>query len=86
MSFNPAREMRVSFENELIEKAMQASLTRVEIVKNMPDKNHRIINLNINAGDHHPPIMHAQSTIDEICGNKCAFCRNREEQNNSYSV
>jgi predicted secreted protein len=43
---------------------MQAFLARVEIVKkNMPDKNHRIINLNINTGDYHLPVMHAQRTM-----------------------
>jgi len=64
MSFSPTTETRVRFENELIEEAMQAFLARVEIVKkNMPDKNHRIINLNINAGGYHPPVMHAQRTM-----------------------
>jgi len=46
MSFNPTRETRVRFENELLEEAMQAFLERVEIVKkHMPVKNHRIIPL-----------------------------------------
>lgn len=64
MGFSPTTETRVRFENELIEEAMQAFLARVEIVKkNMPDKNHRIINLNINTGDYHLPVMHAQRTM-----------------------
>ena len=64
MSFSPTRETRVKFENELIEEAMQAFLARVEIIKkNMPDKNYRIINLNINTGGYRPPVMHAQRTM-----------------------
>ncbi|MCH8163429.1 MAG: SIMPL domain-containing protein [Proteobacteria bacterium] len=64
MSFNPTSVTRVRFENELIEEAMQAFLARVEIVKkNMPVKNHRIINLNINASGYHPPVIHAQRTM-----------------------
>ncbi|MEE9575446.1 MAG: SIMPL domain-containing protein [Gammaproteobacteria bacterium] len=61
MSFNPSKETRTNFENELIEEAMQAFLARVEIVKkHMPVKNQRIINLNINTGGFRPPVMHAQ--------------------------
>ncbi len=64
MSFSPTTETRVRFENELIEEAMQAFLARVEIVKkNMPVKNHRIINLNINAGSNQPPVIFAQRTM-----------------------
>jgi len=64
MSFSPTTETRVRIENELIEEAMQAFLARVEIVKkNMPEKNHRIINLNINTGGYRPPIVHAQRTM-----------------------
>jgi predicted secreted protein len=64
MSFVPTTETRVTIENELIEEAMQAFLARVEIVKkNMPDKNHRIINLNINAGGYRPPVVHAQRSM-----------------------
>jgi len=64
MSFVPTTETRVRIENELIEEAMQAFLARVEIVKkNMPDKNHRIINLNINAGGYRPPVVHAQRSM-----------------------
>ena len=64
MSFSPTTETRVRFENELIEEAMQAFLARVEIIKkNMPEKNHRIINLNINTGGYRPPIVHAQRTM-----------------------
>lgn len=64
MSFSPTTETRVKFENELIEEAMQAFLARVEIIKkSMPEKNHRIINLNINTGGYRPPIVHAQRTI-----------------------
>jgi len=61
MSFSPTTETRVRFENELIEEAMQSFLARVEIVKkNMPNKNYRIINLNINTGGYRPPVMHMQ--------------------------
>jgi len=64
MSFVPTTETRVTIENELIEEAMQAFLERVEIVKkNMPGKNHRIINLNINSGGYRPPVVHAQRTM-----------------------
>ena len=64
MSFSPTTETRVKFENELIEEAMQAFLARVEIIKkNMPEKNHRIINLNINTGGYRPPVVHAQRTM-----------------------
>ena len=64
MSFNPTRETRVRFENELLEEAMQAFLARVEIVKkHMPVKNHRIINLNINTGGYRPPVIHAQRAM-----------------------
>ncbi len=64
MSFSPTTETRVRIENELIEEAMQAFLARVEIIKkNMPEKNHRIINLNINTGGYRPPIVHAQRTM-----------------------
>ncbi len=64
MSFSPTTETRVRFENELIEEAMQTFLARVEIVKkNMPVKNHRIINLNINAGRNQPPVIVAQRTM-----------------------
>ena len=64
MSFVPTTETRVTIENQLIEEAMQAFLERVEIVKkNMPDKNHRIINLNINAGGYRPPVVHAQRSM-----------------------
>ncbi len=64
MSFNPTRETRVRFENELLEEAMQAFLARVEIVKkHMPVKNHRIINLNINTGGYRPPVVHAQMAM-----------------------
>ena len=64
MSFVPTTETRVRIENELIEEAMQAFLARVEIVKkNMPDKNHRVINLNINAGGYRPPVVHAQRAM-----------------------
>jgi predicted secreted protein len=69
MSFVPTTETRVRIENELIEEAMQAFLARVEIVKkNMPDKNHRIINLNINAGGYRPPIVLAQRTMMKSMG------------------
>jgi predicted secreted protein len=64
MSFVPTTETRVTIENELIEEAMQAFLARVDIVKkNMPDKNHRIITLNINAGGYRPPVVHAQRSM-----------------------
>ncbi len=64
MSFVPTTETRARIENELIEEAMQAFLSRVEIVKkNMPDKNHRIITLNINAGGYRPPVVHAQRSM-----------------------
>ena len=64
MSFVPTTETRVRIENELIEEAMQAFLSRVEIVKkNMPDKNYRIINLNINTGGYRPPERHAQRAM-----------------------
>lgn len=64
MSFVPTTETRVTIENELIEEAMQAFLARVEIVKkNMPDKNHRIIKLNINTGGHRPPVVRAQRAM-----------------------
>jgi len=43
---------------------MQAFLARVEIVKkNMPLKNHRIINLNITTDDYRPPVVHAQRSM-----------------------
>ncbi len=62
MIFSPTTKTRVKFENELIEEAMQAFMARVEIVKkNMPKKNHRIINLNINTKKgYRPSSMHAQ--------------------------
>ena len=64
MSFSPTTETRVRIENELIEEAMQAFLARVEIVKkNMPDKNYRIIELNINTGGYRPPVVHAQRAM-----------------------
>lgn len=64
MSFNPTKETRTNFENELIEEAMQAFLARVEIVKkHMPLKNQRIINLNINTGGYRPPVVHEQRTM-----------------------
>ena len=64
MSFNPTKETRVNYENELIEEAMQAFLARVDIVKkHMPEKNQRIINLNINTGGYRPPVMHAQRAM-----------------------
>jgi len=64
MSFSPTTETRIRIENELIEDAMQSFLARVEIVKkNMPGKNHRIINLNVNAGGYRPPIVHAQRAM-----------------------
>jgi predicted secreted protein len=64
MRFVPTTETRAIIENELIEEAMQAFLARVEIVKkNMPDKNHRIINLNINAGGYRPPVVYAQRSM-----------------------
>ena len=67
MSFNPTKETRINFENELIEEAMQAFLARVEIVKkHMPAKNQRIINLNINTGGYRPPVMHAQRPMKSM--------------------
>ncbi len=64
MSFNATKETRTNYENELIEEAMQAFLARVAIVKKyMPNKNHRIVNLNINTGGYRPPAIHAQRTM-----------------------
>ena len=64
MSFNPTKETRINYENELIEEAMQAFLARVELVKkHMPVKNQRIINLDINTGGYRPPIINAQRTM-----------------------
>ncbi len=66
MNFDPSKETRVNYENELIGEVMQAFLTRVNIVKeHMPAKNHRIIELNIDTDGYHPPEMYARGTMTD---------------------
>lgn len=57
MVFSPTDASRKQHENELIEEAMMAFQERVAIVgKHMEQKNHRIVNLNINSGGYQPPM------------------------------
>ena len=64
MKFNPTRETRVRYENELIEEAMLAFKQRIEIVKkHMDEKNVRIINLRVNTGGGRPQPIYAESRI-----------------------
>lgn len=64
MKFNPTRETRVRYENELIEEAMLAFKQRIEIVKkHMDEKNVRIINLRVNTGGGRPQPIYAESRM-----------------------
>lgn len=62
ITFNPTDVSRKKFEDQLIEEAMMAFKHRIEIIKkHMENKNHRIISINVNTGNYHPPVPH-QST------------------------
>ena len=64
MNFSPTDATRKKYENDLIEEAMQAFKSRVEIVKkHMDNKNHRIVNINISAGGYNPPVMYERGMI-----------------------
>ena len=62
MTFSPTDATRKQHENELIEEAMVAFKERVAIVgKHMDQKNHRIVNININSGGYQPPVMYERA-------------------------
>ena len=64
MKFNPTRETRERYENELIEEAMIAFKQRVEIVKkHMDEKNVRIVNIHVNTGGGRPQPIYAESRM-----------------------
>ena len=64
MKFNPTRETRERYENELIEEAMLAFKQRVEIVKkHMDEKNVRIVNLHVNTSGGRPQPIYAESRM-----------------------
>lgn len=59
MTFSPTDATRKKYEDELIEEAMEAFKSRIEIVKkHMDDKNHRLVNINISTGSYQPPYMY----------------------------
>lgn len=67
MTFNPADNTRKLHENELIEEAMEAFKERVDIIgKHMDQKNHRIVNININTGGYQPPIMYERAAMKSL--------------------
>ncbi len=64
MNFSPTDATRKKYENELIEEAMVAFKGRVDIVsKHMDNKNHRIVNININTGSYFPPVMYERAML-----------------------
>lgn len=64
MKFNPTRETREHYENELIEEAMIAFKQRVEIVKkHMHEKNVRMVNIHVNTGGGRPQPIYAESRM-----------------------
>lgn len=64
MNFNPTRETRERYENELIEEAMIAFKQRVEIVKkHMDEKNVRIVNIHVNTGGGRPQPIYAETRM-----------------------
>ena len=67
MSFTPTDTTRKKYENELIEEAMLAFKGRVEIVsRHMDNKNHRIVNININTGSYFPPVFHERAMMKSM--------------------
>lgn len=61
MYFSPTDETRKKYEDRLIEEAIEAFKDRVAIVKkHMDNKDHRIINININTGGYQPPVPFAR--------------------------
>lgn len=64
MSFSPTDATRKQYEDELIEEAMEAFKERIMIIgKHMDQKNHRIINININTGSYQPPVMYERAAV-----------------------
>ena len=62
MYFSPTDETRKKYEDRLIEEALEAFKDRVAIVKKyMNNKDHRIINININTGGYRPPVPFQRS-------------------------
>ena len=60
MRFNSTKEIRQQYANQLIEEAMLLFKQRVEIIKkHMDNKNVRIVNLHINAGNNYPESVYA---------------------------
>lgn len=64
MRFNPTKETRQRYEDELIEEAMIAFKHRVSLVKkHMDGKNVRIVNMHINTGGGHSRPVYAESRV-----------------------
>ncbi len=58
MRFSPTHETSTRYENELIDVALQQFKQRAEIVSHhMPGADYRIVNLQINTGSSHAPMM-----------------------------
>ncbi len=66
MYFGPTDATRKQYENQLIEEAMEAFKERVSIVgKHMENKDHRIINININSGGYNPPMLYQSRVMEK---------------------
>ena len=64
MYFSPTDETRKQYEDQLIEQALQEFKSRVQIItKHMDNKDHRIINININTGGGRPPVIYADTRM-----------------------
>ena len=64
MHFNPTKNTREQYENDLISEVMLAFKKRVETIKqHMDEKNVRIVNINVNTGGSYPQPVYAEARM-----------------------
>ncbi len=67
MQFSPTHETRTQVENSLISAAMQAFKQRAAIVgEQMPQGSYQIVDINVQTGSSHPPMMRAESMMMSV--------------------